>query len=81
MNEDGGCSKWPPARPQGTRPPRRTVVYVEGFERLRTQMEDFFSNLDDGGMVSLPILIKLLELGQAGEVRHTIEKDFSNQMV
>jgi hypothetical protein len=56
-------------------------VYVEGFERLRTQLEDFFSSLDDGGMVLLPILLELLKLGQAGELRHTIEKDFSDQMV
>ncbi len=69
------------SRPVLARTPRRTVVYVEGVERLRTQLEDFFSSLDNRRMLFLPIPIKLLKLGQAGELDHTIEKDLSDQMV
>ena len=40
-----GCSKCFPARPQGAQTAKRTLCpYVEGDARLRTQLEDIFSD-------------------------------------
>ena len=41
-----GCSKRRSARPQGCEAPEAySVLYVEGFERLRTKLGAFFSSL------------------------------------
>src|SRR5207253_10833412 len=46
-----------------------------------TPLQDYFSSIYDSRIFLLPIPIKFFKLRQAGELSHTVQKDFSNQVI